>query len=120
MRRTYLWFWQLVSGAVIVVLLGIHMVLLHLNDILTFFGFDLAEPTSWESVSARANQGIWAGIYSALLFFGLSHASNGLRNVLLELIPSARTARVVTGIIIAVGTVFFIGGTYVVVALLAS
>ena len=37
MRNTYLQFAQLISGVFIAILLGIHMVIMHLDKILNFF-----------------------------------------------------------------------------------
>jgi len=120
MRNTYLQFLQLVTGIFIAVLLGIHMVIMHLDAILGFFGVDVTEATSWESMIERAGQGVWAGLYIALLAFVLYHALNGLRGIILELTPSATTERIVTWVIIAFGIIAFIGGTYVPLALLAG
>jgi succinate dehydrogenase hydrophobic anchor subunit len=117
-RYTYLWLMQLVTGVFIAVLLGIHMVMQHLKDILLFFGVNLNDPTSWNSMIERSQQAIWAGIYVALLAVILSHALNGLRNVILELTPSPRTERVITGAILAFGIIVFIWASYVPIALL--
>lgn len=119
MRNTYLQLVQLITGILIAVLLGIHMVIQHLDAILGFFGIDVRHATSWPSMVERAKQGIWAFIYIALLIFTLYHAFNGLRNIVLELTPSARSERVVTGIIIFVGVVFLILGIYAPIALLS-
>jgi len=120
MRNTYLQILQLVTGILIAILLGIHMVLMHLDAILGFFGIDVGEPASWESMIDRAGQGIWAGLYIALLAFIIYHAFNGLRNIILELTPSARTEHIVTWTIIVFGIIVFIWGTYVPIALLVS
>ena len=120
MRNTYLWLLQLVTGVLIAVLLGIHMVLQHLDAVLGFFGISVAESTSWESMIDRSSQGIFVTLYIALLAVGLYHGINGLRNIILEVTPSAKTARIVTWVLIVFGIIFFIGGTYVPVALSAS
>jgi succinate dehydrogenase membrane anchor subunit len=117
-RYTYLWLMQLITGILIAVLLGIHMVMQHLDKILPFFGVNLNDPTSWNSMIERSRQGIWAGVYIALLAVVLSHALNGLRNVILELTPSPRTERVVTGAILAFGIIIFLWAGYVPIALL--
>lgn len=119
MRYTYLWLMQLVTGALIAVLLGIHMVMQHLEDILGFFGVNLNGPASWQSMIERSRQVIWAGIYIALLAVVLYHALNGLRNVILELTPSVRTERVVTRVIVAFGIIIFAWASYVPIALLS-
>ena len=120
MRTTRLHLLQMLAGIVIAVLLGIHMVILHLDAILGFFGFDATEPTSWQSMIGRASQGIWAGLYIALLAFVLYHALYGLRGIILELTPSVRTERIITRVFIIIGIIAFIWGAYVPVALLSS
>lgn len=120
MRNTYLWLLQLVTGVLIAVLLGIHMVLIHLDDILSFFGVDAAAPTSWESMIDRAGQGIWVSLYIALLAVGLYHGINGLRGIILEATPSAKTERIVTWVLTVFGIIIFIGGTWASVYLFTS
>jgi succinate dehydrogenase hydrophobic anchor subunit len=110
---------QLVTGVLIAVLLGIHMVMQHLDKVLVFFGVDLNDPTSWHSMIERSREVIWASIYIALLAVVLYHALNGLRNIILELTPSARTERIVTWTIIAFGIAIFIWASYVPIALLS-
>ena len=120
MRNTYLWFMQLITGIVIAVLLGIHMVLMHLDAILGFFGVDVNDVTSWGSMIERSRQVIWAGLYIALLAVVLYHALNGLRKVILELTPAARAERVTTWVIVAFGIVTFVWCSYVPIALLSA
>jgi succinate dehydrogenase hydrophobic anchor subunit len=119
MRYTYLWLMQLVTGVLIAILLGIHMVIQHLEDILRFFGVNLNNPASWQSMIERSREVIWAGIYVALLAVVLYHALNGLRNIILELTPTARMERVVTRAIIAFGIIVFIWASYVPIVLLS-
>ena len=120
MRTTRLHILHMFSGAVIAVLLGIHMVILHLDAVLGFFGIDATEPTSWGAMMERASQGIWVGIYIALLAFVLYHAFYGLRGIILELSPSVRTGRIITRVFIIVGIITLIWGAYVPIALLSS
>ena len=120
MRTTRLHLLHMFTGVVIAVLLGIHMVLLHLDAVLGFFGVDATEPTSWQSMIARASQGIWAGIYIVLLAVVLYHALYGLRGIILELNPSVRTERIITWVFIIVGIITFIWGSYVPIFLLSS
>ena len=120
MWRTRLHLLHMLTGVLIASLLGIHMVILHLDAILGFFGINTTEPTSWQSMIARASQGIWAGLYIALLAFVLYHALYGLRGVILEVTTSAKTERIITWGFIIVGVIAFIWGAYVPVALLSS
>ena len=120
MRNTYLWLLHLITGALIAVFLGIHMVLMHLDAILGFFGVDAVEPTSWGAMMGRASQSLWMGLYIALLAVVLYHALNGLRGIILESTSSVKTERIVTRVIIAFGIIAFVWGTYVPVALWTS
>ena len=126
MRNTYLQFTQFITGILIAILLGIHVVNMHLDAVLsflgvkTFFGIDIAhDPTVFKLMVARAQTVTFAAIYIALLIFALYHAFNGLRNVLLELTRSPRAEKVVTGVIIFVGVVFLVLGIYTPLALLS-
>ena len=120
MRRTYLWIIHLATGVLIAAFLGIHMVVMHLDAILGFFGFGDVEPTSWGPMIGRSGQGVWVGFYIALLAFALYHGLNGLRGIILETTPSVKVRRIVTRILIALGIIAFIWGTYVPVALWTS
>ena len=110
----------MLTGVLIAALLGIHMVILHLDTILGFFGVDATEPTSWGSMIGRASQGIWAALYITLLAVVLYHALYGLRGILLELTLSVKLERIITWAFIIIGVIAFIWGAYVPVALLSS
>ncbi len=112
MRDTYLWLLQIVTGGLIVVFLGVHMVLMHLDNILGFFGVDIGQPSSWSSMIERAAKWWWLSFYIIFLALVLYHALYGLRRVILEITPSGRTERVVTGIVWALGIVAFGLGIY--------
>jgi len=120
MRTTRLHLLHMLTGVVIAVLLGIHVVVLHLDAILGFFGVDATDPTSWGSMIGRASQGIWAGLYIALLAVVLYHALHGLRGIILEVTPLVKTERIITWSFIIVGIIAFIWGAYVPLALLSS
>ena len=120
MRATYLWILQLVTGALIAVLLGTHIVLMHLDAVLGFFGADAADVTSWTSMISRAGNSLFAALYIALLAVGLYHGINGLRGILLETSPSPRTERAINWLSLVLGVAIFAGATCVPVALLIS
>lgn len=120
MKNTYLWLAQLVTGILIAVTLGIHMVWMHLDNILNAFGIDAKEPTSWSSMLQRSRDVFWVTLHIALLAFVLYHALYGLRNILFELIQSRRVRQVVTWGILAFGILAFVWGTYVPVILLTK
>ncbi len=120
MRNTHFHLLHMLTGVVIAVLLGIHMVVINLDAVLGFFGVDVTEPTSWKSMIDRASQGIWAGLYIALLAVVLYHALYGLRGIILEVTPSAKTRRIVTRAFIIIGIIVFMWGAYVPLSLLSS
>lgn len=120
MRNTYLQLIHMVAGVFIAALLGIHMVIMHLDAILGFFGVEITHVTSFESMMGRAQKGLWVGIYIPLLAFALYHGFNGLRNVLLEVIPSTGGKRAVTWVLIIVGIVFLGLGIYAPLFLLSA
>jgi succinate dehydrogenase / fumarate reductase, membrane anchor subunit len=120
MKNTYLQISQMITGALVAVLLAIHLVVQQSDVLLGLLGIKVADPTTWASMMERAHQGSWVGIYIALLAFGLFHALNGFRNILLETNLSASAMRVLTGFIIAFGVIFLVLGTYAPIALFNS
>ena len=120
MRNAYIWLLQLVTGVLIAVFLGIHLVLQHLDAVLGFFGVDVADSTAWASMMGRANQGIFVALYIALLVVGLYHGINGLRNIILETTPSVKVKNIITWSFIVLGIGVFAWATYVPIALFTS
>lgn len=120
MRTTRFYILHMLTGALVAVFLGIHIISLHLDTILGFFGVDVTDAVSWESMMERAGQGIWAALYIALLAVVLYHALYGLRGIILELTPSAKAGRIVTRVFVIIGIITFAWGTYVPIALLSG
>lgn len=120
MRATRLHLLHMLTGVLIAVFLGIHMVRLHLDSILDWLGVDTTASTSWESMIDRASEGIWAFVYIALLAVVLYHALYGLRGIILEWKPSVKTGRIITWSFIIIGIGAFGWGTYVPLDLLLS
>jgi succinate dehydrogenase hydrophobic anchor subunit len=116
MRDRTLWTWHIGAGLVILVLLGLHMTIMHLNATLGFFGTGSAEPTEWESVAARAGSLFFTLTYVLLLGAALYHGFYGFRNILMELNPG-RTLRTVINVgLSVVGLVLFVFGTWAALA----
>jgi len=115
MMRARLQLLSLLSAVVIAVLLGVHMVVIHLSSIL-----GTAETTSWASVMERSGQGTWVALYIALLAFALYHALYGLRNIILETTASAKAERAITWSFIIIGLGVFVWGSYVPISLVGS
>lgn len=117
MKNTYLQLIQMASGAIVGVLLTVHIAIQRLDVILGYCGIRIADPLAFSSMMDRARQGSWVALYIILLLFALIHSLNGLRNMLLEINLSDRAIKVSTGIIIAVGAVFLGLGIYAPLAL---
>ncbi len=90
-----------------------HMVVLHLNSILGFFGISGVDPSSWATMIERSRQVVWVGIYIALLAVVLFHALYGLRGIIFELNPSPAAERWISRSFVALGVLVFIGAAYV-------
>lgn len=120
MKNTYLQIAQMISGALVAILLAVHVAVQKLDVVLGFFGAKTGDPIAWSSVMERAHQGLWVAIYILLLAFGLFHALNGLRNMLLEVNLSSSTMRILTGLIIAFGVIFLVLGIYTPLVLLGK
>ena len=120
MRTSRLHLLHIMTGVLIAVFLGIHMVTLHLDRVLEFFGADPTDPTSWASMIERASQGIWAGAYIALLAVVLYHALYGLRGIIMEVTSSEKANRIVTWAFLIIGIAVFGWGTYVPIHLLSN
>jgi len=120
MKTTRFHLLHMLTGILVAIFLGIHIVSLHLDAVLGFFGIAVTEPVSWESVMERSVQGLWAALYIALLAVVMYHALYGLRGIILELTPSARAGRIVTWAFVAIGIATFVWGAYVPVALLSG
>lgn len=102
MRDQRLWTWHLLAGLVIVVLLGLHMAVMHLDTLLGWFNPEGLKPIAWESVLQRARMGFFTVSYIVLLGAALFHGLYGLRNILLEL-GLGRGAKGLVSVVLALG-----------------
>jgi succinate dehydrogenase hydrophobic anchor subunit len=116
MRDRTAWTWHVGAGLVILVLLGLHMAIMHLDQTLGIFGTAGAEPVDWESVAARAGSAFFTVTYVLLLGAALYHGLYGLRNILLELNPGAGLRRAVTVGLAVLGLALFAFGTWAALA----
>jgi len=113
MRDQKLWSWHVAAGIVILVLLGLHMTIMHLDEILRFTSLNPAggEPIDWQNVVARGKMVFFAVTYVLLLGAALFHGLYGLRNILFELIQGAGAKKAVSVLLIVVGLGLFVLGT---------
>jgi succinate dehydrogenase hydrophobic anchor subunit len=113
MRDRTLWTWHIGAGVVILVLLGLHMAIMHLNQTLGISG---AEPVEWASVAERATSAFFTVTYILLLGAALYHGLYGLRNILLELNPGPGLRTAISYSLALVGLGLFALGTWAALA----
>ncbi len=116
MRDQKLWTWHLAAGAVILVFLGLHMIVMHLNEIVGAFNPAGGHPIDWQNVVARARSAGFMVSYVVLLGAALFHGLYGLRNILFELDPSRWLKRTISFVLLLGGLGLFVIGTWAAIA----
>jgi succinate dehydrogenase / fumarate reductase membrane anchor subunit len=111
-RDQGLWTWHLGAGAVILVLLGLHMTIMHLDAIVRVFNPAPGDPVDWANVVARGKSVFFLVNYVVLLGAALFHGLYGLRNILFELNPAAGLKKALNGLFVVAGLVLFAVGTW--------
>lgn len=114
MRESNYWFISLVAGACMIVLLGVHLMLMHLGTLMAFLGIPAQEPLSYAAVAGRAKSITWVISYVALLGLALYHGLYGLRSILMEM-RSFQKSRASTWVLVIIGVAAFSFGSYVVI-----
>lgn len=112
MRDQRLWTWHLGAGAVILVLLGLHMTVMHLDEVVRVFNPNDGEPIAWANVAARAKSVFFLVSYILLLGTALFHGFYGLRNIVFELNPGAGTKKAISGLLVTAGLILFVVGAW--------
>lgn len=112
MREQRLWTWHLGAGLVILVLLGLHMTVMHLDEVVRVFNPAPGHPIDWANVAARTRMGFFLVSYVLLLAAALFHGFYGLRTILFELNPGAGIKKTVNALLLAVGVLLFALGTW--------
>ena len=112
MRNQRLWTWRIAAGAVILVLLGLHMTVMHLDTFVRVFNATAEEPIAWSNVFARAQSTFFLVSYVLLLGAALFHGFYGLRPIVFELSPRDGVKKAVNGVLVAAGGALFLFGTW--------
>ena len=109
--HTRYWVANSVAALVILVILGVHMGLIHLDGLLALLNPAWADALAWPNVVARGSSGWFTATYILLVASALFHGLYGLYNMLTEIWTSPRAAaRLATGCWIC-GLVLFAVGT---------
>jgi succinate dehydrogenase / fumarate reductase membrane anchor subunit len=112
MRDQRLWTWHVGAGAVILVFLGLHMAIMHIDTLLGLFNQPGTEAIDWRNVVDRARSASFMVTYVVLLGAALFHGLYGLRNILFELGPGAGLKKGLGVLLTVVGVGLFGLGTW--------
>ena len=112
MRDQRWWTWHIAAGAIILVFLGLHMVIMHLDAIVRVFNPYPGHPIEWANVLERAKSGFFMVTYIVLLGAALFHGLYGLRNILFELNPGAGVKKTISLLFVVGGLALFVFGAY--------
>jgi succinate dehydrogenase hydrophobic anchor subunit len=112
MRDQHWWTWHVAAGLVILVFLGLHMVIMHLDAIVGIFNPHGGHPIEWANVVERAKSAFFMVTYIVLLGAALFHGLYGLRNILFELNPASALKRGLNIILVVGGFGLFALGTW--------
>lgn len=120
MRESRLWSWHILTGILVLVLLGLHMGIMHLGTILNALGIESGNPTHSSEVFRRSQNLFFMINYILLLGAALFHGLYGLRSMLFELSLSRTAEKFIGGMCAVAGVALFIYGSYVAVAVFQS
>lgn len=113
-RDSKLWTWHVLAGLVIFVFLGLHMLIMHLDDVISIASLNPAggHPIDWANVAARGKMVFFPVTYTVLLGAALFHGLYGLKNILFELNLGAAFKRTVAVVLLLLGAGLFVYGTW--------
>ena len=113
---TKYWLINAACAVVVLLLLGMHMAGIHLDDVMALIFGSNTEPLSWAQVNARGTSTFMTVSYILLLGTALFHGFYGLHTILTEFWPGPRASRVVLFGCWAAGIVLFLTGSIATVA----
>ena len=95
MNETKYWTWHVFAGVAVLVLLGLHMITMHLDQVFAVFNPAGGRAVDWGNVLFRSKHAVMVVLYVLLLGAGLYHGLFGLRNIAHEALESAALKKVV-------------------------
>ncbi|HPD61599.1 MAG TPA: hypothetical protein PKV48_07575 [Thermodesulfobacteriota bacterium] len=116
MRETAYWTWFIIAGLVLFCLVGLHMMIMHLDGLLGIFNPTGTESVAWENVVLRSTSLFFTITYIIMLAAALYHGFYGLRTILFELGLNKTTQGFITVFFWVIGSGLFIFGTYAALA----
>jgi succinate dehydrogenase hydrophobic anchor subunit len=113
MNETKYWTWFMAAGVVILVLLGLHMMIMHLGAITHLFVVDKGvEATAVVNSQSRDANLFFTITYVLLLGTALFHGLYGLRTILFELTLKKATEKALSVLFLVLGLGLFCLGTW--------
>ena len=97
------WLFQMISGAILVVLITVHFYVTHMTS---------HEAIRYHAVIERLSSTNYKAMYAALLFFVTFHAFNGLRAIILDTNFGARNRKAVNALTMLLFIATFVYGLY--------
>ena len=116
MRETKLYTWHIITAAIILVFLGLHMLIQHLDLIVGYLNPSGGRAIEWESVLYRSKMTFFSITYIVLLGAALYHGLYGLRTILFELNLKRGLEKLITVVFWFAGVCLFAVGVWAAVA----
>ncbi|MFH1437232.1 MAG: hypothetical protein ABIJ56_16105 [Pseudomonadota bacterium] len=114
MKDSYRWLLLMITGAILLLLLSLHMGMMHLPGLVAFFYQPPAgaEPVDWAAVAARAGDVSSLVIYVVFLVVALYHGLYGLWNILIEAFAGKKLEKPLGWVLTIIGIALAAYGTY--------
>lgn len=112
MRETKYWTWHMAAGVALLLLLGLHMVIMHLGGLVHWFAPYGEEAVSLKNSLFRDGNLFFTTTYVLLLGIALYHGLYGLRTMLFELTLKPHAEKAITTGLLVVGLGLFCLGTW--------
>lgn len=112
MREMKFWTWHMIAGIAILILGGLHMLVMHLDDVVGVFNPAGGSALAWENVLARSQMVFFAITYILLLGVALWHGLYGLRTIVFELGIGPGLQKTVNVVFLLGGIALFVVGTW--------
>jgi succinate dehydrogenase hydrophobic anchor subunit len=112
MNKGIYWLLHICAGVFLIVLLGFHMIIMHLNDIIASITGNSFEPLRFQSVQMRGENVYYLIFYLVFLFIALYHGLFGLKNILVEYFCSEKSERRIYLLVWLFGIVLFVVGSF--------
>lgn len=116
MKETAYWTWFIISGIALFFLVGLHMVIMHLDGLLGLYNPAGPSSVAWENVRFRSTSLFFTVTYVIILGAALYHGFYGLRTIIFELGPKKSFQRPLAIFFWIIGICLFMFGSIAAVA----